>query len=346
MSGDVRTLRCLRLASLVLLATLTASSCVGDNPVFTVDSGADSKGAGGAGAGGLGGATSGGAGGAGGTRPSGGVGGSAGASGAGGSAGAIGAGGAGSGGAVGGGAGGITGGGMGGDSGGRGGSSVTPDANGSVSDGPEGIGLVGHWSMEEGRGGVIKDSSGGGNNAMVAGGATWRAPGAPPSATSAACVSFNGATDVSIAPTGFPALGLPMTITFWIRPSSLGTGRRTALALLQDVQEPKAGIQIGQDGSRAGLWFFRSNTTEAFTDALVAGMWHHIGYTFDGTTHRLYLGTRPPVSATSPAPTGTPTAFRFAGYGSAVQQFIGELDEIRVYNRALSAAEISALARP
>ena len=65
--------------------------------------------------------------------------------------------------------------------------------------------------------------------------------------------------------------------------------------------------------------------------------------TWDGTTQRLFVngtqvGTRA-VAGTLPNSTG---ALRFGGNNVWSEWFAGRLDEIRIYNRALTATEISA----
>ncbi len=80
------------------------------------------------------------------------------------------------------------------------------------------------------------------------------------------------------------------------------------------------------------------------------GGWHHIAYTVDAVnnTHTLYLNG---VAVDSAAMTGAVTYSHGAdsfigkhGTGDPDWDFIGKIDEARVYNRALTSQEISALA--
>ena len=69
------------------------------------------------------------------------------------------------------------------------------------------------------------------------------------------------------------------------------------------------------------------------------GTWTHIAGTYDGANLRLYVNG---VLVKTQARTGTifssPNPLYIGGKGS---QFSGLIDEVRVYNRALSAAEIN-----
>ena len=71
--------------------------------------------------------------------------------------------------------------------------------------------------------------------------------------------------------------------------------------------------------------------------------WTHVATTFDGTTQRLFVGG---VQVGSRAQTGSMTAsagaLNLGGYAVWGEWFKGAIDEVRVYNRALTAAEIQS----
>jgi hydrogenase maturation factor HypE len=79
------------------------------------------------------------------------------------------------------------------------------------------------------------------------------------------------------------------------------------------------------------------------TASLALNTWTHLAATYDGTTVRLFVngvqaGTRA-VSGSLAASTG---ALRIGGNAVWGEYFSGRIDEVRIYNRALSAAEIQA----
>ena len=71
--------------------------------------------------------------------------------------------------------------------------------------------------------------------------------------------------------------------------------------------------------------------------------WSHLAMTWDTGTLRLYVnGTQVSSrSATSSLTTGT-GPLRFGGDSFANEWFAGQIDELRLYHRALSASEINA----
>ena len=66
-------------------------------------------------------------------------------------------------------------------------------------------------------------------------------------------------------------------------------------------------------------------------------------YSYDGLTHRVYLDGVAQTSTTNAAQTSTPTQTYLGSYDGANEFLYGALDDVRVYNRALSAAEVTTL---
>jgi hypothetical protein len=77
------------------------------------------------------------------------------------------------------------------------------------------------------------------------------------------------------------------------------------------------------------------------TTALSTTDWTHIAATFDGAVFRLYvngtLATAAPLSGQIVTSAG---ALRIGGNSVWGEFFAGLIDEVRVYNRALTASEI------
>ena len=69
--------------------------------------------------------------------------------------------------------------------------------------------------------------------------------------------------------------------------------------------------------------------------------WQHLAATYDGSTARFYVDGAQVASRTVSGGIGSSNTWRIGAYGSVVGGFFdGLIDELRVYNRALSAAEI------
>jgi hypothetical protein len=90
------------------------------------------------------------------------------------------------------------------------------------------------------------------------------------------------------------------------------------------------------------------NVTVASPDATLAtGRWQHLAFTFDGTMTRVYLdGTQRNASVTPGTLTYDTNAATIGcdDNGGPVRFYRGAIDEVQVYDRPLSAAEIMTLA--
>jgi len=89
---------------------------------------------------------------------------------------------------------------------------------------------------------------------------------------------------------------------------------------------------------------FRIGTSQwQISNILSVDTWYHIVLTADGTKKRLYIDGSPQDSTTS---TGLPSntnsqGVLFGQNASSAEEFDGTIDEVRIYNVALSAAQIS-----
>jgi Concanavalin A-like lectin/glucanases superfamily len=79
------------------------------------------------------------------------------------------------------------------------------------------------------------------------------------------------------------------------------------------------------------------------TAAVPVGSWTHLAVTHDGTTLRLFVNGAQVASRSAPGAVLTSSgALRIGGNTVWREWFAGRIDEVRIYNRALSAAELQA----
>jgi hypothetical protein len=77
------------------------------------------------------------------------------------------------------------------------------------------------------------------------------------------------------------------------------------------------------------------------TSALAVNTWSHLVTTFDGSTLRLYVnGVMVESAAVNGAAAVSSGALRIGGNAVWGEYFKGRIDDVRIYNRALSPAEI------
>ena len=89
---------------------------------------------------------------------------------------------------------------------------------------------------------------------------------------------------------------------------------------------------------------FRTGNSGSFyfdTDPISPNAWHMLTRTYDGSTLSAYIDGQLVGSQTGPS--NSPTGITIASAGDGSHGFIGFLDDVYIYDRALSASEVSTL---
>ena len=134
-----------------------------------------------------------------------------------------------------------------------------------------------------------------------------------------------------------------MTVEAWVYPTALGTAWRTVLmkerpggmvySLYANESTQLAVTQL-DIGGELNAWS---------TSQLPLNTWSHIAGTWDGSTLRMWVNG---ISAGSRAVTGalanSTGVLRIGGNGVWNEWFAGRIDDVRVYNHALTQAELQA----
>jgi hypothetical protein len=200
-------------------------------------------------------------------------------------------------------------------------------------------GLVAAYGFEEGTGSTVGDSTTNGLNGTISA-ATWVTAGKYGKA-----LSFNGTSAlVTVADAAALRLTIGMTLEAWVRPAAASTNWSTAL-----LKERPGGLSYalyafdGANKPPAGYVNVGGSDRNATgTSVLSLSAWTHLAATYDGSAVRLYVNG---AQAASRAQTGTITsstsALRIGGNAVWGEYFNGLIDEVRIYNRALTAAEIT-----
>jgi glucose/arabinose dehydrogenase len=194
-------------------------------------------------------------------------------------------------------------------------------------------GLVAAYSFNEGAGGTVGDASGNLNLGTI-GNATWTASG-----KFGGALSFNG-TNARVTVNDSAALELTsgMTLEAWVNPSTVNIAWRDVI--YKGPNDIYYLMAASDQGPPATGGTFSASPLYG-TTMLAANNWSHLAATYDQAMLRLYVNG---VQVASRAQTGsiaTSTgALYFGGDPLYGQYFAGRIDEVRIYNRALTATEI------
>jgi hypothetical protein len=201
----------------------------------------------------------------------------------------------------------------------------------------EGAKLVAHWKFDEGTGISTADASGSSNHGTLMGGTAW-VPGFEGQG-----LGFDGArTYVVCGTSGLPAAGAPQSIALWFNAPAIPSNVQQFLHL--EIPNGNSGVYVGFRDSKIGAWRSGGGWLVS-ANPPSAGDWHHFAYTYDGTTHQVYVDGALSGTSTLPSDKGVPTAAELGRYdGGAVKEYYkGSLDEVRLYAGALAADEVTAL---
>ena len=200
-------------------------------------------------------------------------------------------------------------------------------------------GLVGAWAFGEGTGTTTADVSGNGNVGTITG-ASWSTQGRYGNA-----LSFNGTSSVVRVPSSSSLdPGGAMTLEGWVKPTASLSGWRTVLQRQPDAYYLNASSGAG-DLRPAGGGTFGSGSSGTLIGptAIPINTWTHEALTYDGTTMRLYInGVEAANKPQSGAVQSSTNPLWIGGNQPYGEYFQGLLDEIRVYKRALTPAEIQS----
>jgi hypothetical protein len=195
--------------------------------------------------------------------------------------------------------------------------------------------LAAAYGFDETAGSTAADTSGRQLHGTVSG-ATWT------TGKFGNGLAFNGVDDMVTVPhSDWLDLTTAMTLEAWVYPT-VGGGFRTVM--LKETADGHT-FALYSDGNAAPSAHLQADTDviSEGTVPLPLNTWTHLAVTYNGTRLRLFtngvLTTNLPVIGVPVTSTG---ALRIGGNAIWGEHFAGVIDEVRIYNRALSALEIRA----
>ena len=205
-------------------------------------------------------------------------------------------------------------------------------------------GPVLHLPLDEAAGAItFADASGNGNTGACSGAGC---PLAGVTGKQGRAAQLDGTDDV-ITVADAPSLrNASFTVSAWFRWDGLGTDAVHFLTAkgMETMELHTGGVGVN------GLRFIPAGYPETHVDAanVIAAGWNHVAATYDGSVAYLYVngvlvGSRTGIVGGNNLTTDF-TAFRIGDRSSGGYPFDGTVDDVRVYDRVLSAGEIARLA--
>ena len=181
----------------------------------------------------------------------------------------------------------------------------------------------------------MTDSSGNGNNGTISN-ATWSTSGKYGDA-----LQFNGTSSlVTIPDSASLQLSSGMTLEAWVNPTTVNANWRDVVYKGNDNYFLEATSSNGSLPD-AGLITGGSYADAYGTAALATNTWTFLTETYDGSTLRLYVnGSQVASTAHTGSITTSTNPLPIGGDSLYGQYFAGLIDNVRIYNVALSAAQI------
>ena len=194
-------------------------------------------------------------------------------------------------------------------------------------------GLIGHWKFDEGSGTTAADSSGNNNTGTLTNGPTWT------TGKIGNAINLDGTDDsVSVPSSGSLTIPSDITTSAWIYKSS-NSGNDEIMRSGSEHRFKTNGDEIEWTYAGGDDYHITSNVN------LQVNRWYHVVSVFNNTANTvvIYVDSVAALTKTENQ-SATFTGPLYIGKEiSAASFFHGRMDDLRLYNRALSASEIQTI---
>lgn len=220
-------------------------------------------------------------------------------------------------------------------------------------------GLVGQWKFDEAPTGglyVTYDGTGNKNTGFLERGALAASvPQRTPTSTCriSNCLSINGGqysgTLANWVRVPYSSLldigGTALSFSVWVRPSGVPPGGQFGGIIRHQGTTYGYRLSHRTDG---GIIFQLGNVTQFSVQSvkiLPLNQWTHVMAVYEAGVMRLYINGQPDASGTGPASLAQGVEDIYFGVTTDSYSFNGQLDDLRIYNRAVSEDEINRLVK-
>lgn len=223
--------------------------------------------------------------------------------------------------------------------------------------------LMAYWAVDGDTGGMATDRSGNGNTGTYSGGATTSGTVQPVPTGNTTSFQFAQASNQFINVPDSTSLSLTgsFTLAAWVRPTLDSTVQQGIIEKYDNSLVNGYSLRIGSDehfsfsvySGSAGVGITTAGTAVPFRGADL-NAWNHVAGVYQqgvSPNLRIFKNGNPDATTSanlvpSPEPVSPPTNGSAAlqigkDYGN--NAFNGQIDEVRIYNRALTQAEVQIL---
>jgi hypothetical protein len=210
--------------------------------------------------------------------------------------------------------------------------------------------IVGWWTFDGSQTNwntnTTRDSSGSGNTGTLVSMSTTTSPVA---GKAGQALSFNGTSNYVVVNDAASLNSSNITLTGWFKFGAVNSTYQTMVAKWFTGTQQQFVLQLNSD-NKIGWWTGDGSTggdvVESSTTP-VAGKWYFIAVTISGTSKKIYINGALDNSGTGTAITSAPVELTIGSKknsgGSYFEFFQGAMDGVRIYNRTLSATEVTQL---
>ncbi len=202
--------------------------------------------------------------------------------------------------------------------------------------------LIAWWTLDEGAGTTAFDTSGHGNDATFQGAPQWVADGRLGGA-----VKFNGTSDYLAAPdsASLDIQGDRLTLAAWVKANSWATSH-----MIRKIPDTGTGsiyfIRVQSNVLRGDIATPAGTVVVQGVTAVRAQEWVHAALVYDGAEGRVYLNGVVDGRANVSGKIAESNNELRIGRGEPAGYLNGTIDDVRIYNRALTVEEIKQLNPP
>lgn len=202
-------------------------------------------------------------------------------------------------------------------------------------------GIIAHWKFNEGTGTTALDSTNNNNDGTLGSGTSWT------EGKYGSAIHFDGtgAVDVPVNQ-NIPIGNDTYSISAWFKSSEghenqgiIGWGDYGSNNYVTALRTSYTGECSGGNGFRHYWW---SNDLDACA-TILDNTWHQVVAEYDGTVRRIFLdGVQ--IASNNPGAHAVPNTNNLAiGVTNFDGYFVGDIDDVLIYDRALNTSEITAL---